>query len=660
MKTTLWALVAILGLTACSNEAIPEQKQGTEQINVTPEGRIVLTGEALTNIPMLNNSSRVGLTDSVAPRFIWDGNTPIEVDLVFTNGTKTGISKGKLYIEGKGADVKCPASSPIQSQSGKPAFSVELPANFTLADIEAGNVEMAGAFGIAGMNADGTCKIDQDEIDCSTSATDFRLPFYFARTPVTKTGFKTVTFHYFGSLLVVRLNLKDKLQKDYKPHSLMLAGADRWSDNLPFSLEGKLNLLDPSLKAKGGNNTHPGSAYTSTKDAQTRLTLKNCVFSKDMTTMAESPKIRIWILPKEKTDPKMFTPFLMVLQDRLYHGYSAARKVKVGKELDDKTAYRWDVSNVTMIPNIAGRWAKLNVGELNKFCDGTTTDDHVTPDYEAQWVGDGTRNYQFGRNVPLVPENHTGSRLVSTVSNPTSSTTWRANVLIKGNDSNGHGNWYSESPSTTDNWKSVVKRSRDAGAPSSYVGNNDGDPCPPGFRLPTHEETLAIFPSQSTATANNISERIAPNFDGNATNYSTDYKYDAATKTQYALKMKGTIYANAVRYRFIEKRASDGNNYGCLEMTAKIVLRNTTIDEIANDAFFTEDDEVIYFPAIGSIGGNGGWTSTRNAGVYWTETVYKSNPKSAYDWFFSKTTGSYNMTSYHRSSAYPLRVVRVN
>jgi len=210
--------------------------------------------------------------------------------------------------------------------------------------------------------------------------------------------------------------------------------------------------------------------------------------------------------------------------------------------------------------------------------------------------------YQFGRNVGFAVNlaEHELSLLeeLLPLNDPR---VWQEGTYVR---PTGTHSWYTPSV-VSDTWESVVQAT--TGAPASYVGNNGGDPCPQGWRLPTEDEMRAMFPIRLAGDVETFNR-----FNGNVdmrdmaetiggTAYTADY-YSKEEGVLYALKLKGGDNSRATAYRY-QRKQNALTGYLYLKVTGRLLgneVTTTTVEQIANAAYWatgTQDDVVRLFPA---------------------------------------------------------------
>lgn len=309
------------------------------------------------------------------------------------------------------------------------------------------------------------------------------------------------------------------------------------------------------------------------------------------------------------------------------------------------TQFKYSSSMIT-------RFAKLNVGTLNKFTNDKETDNNAT--LEEQQDPNGTMLYQFGRNVPFVFGNYSANA-ANRVQTPADSKEESRFIRSQGD----YARYWHNDGKATDTWASIAQAIGDgAGVGTNKIGNNDGDPCPPGYRLPSQVEYNTLFFGRNILNFTNTrdhSEELSPAFDGNVQSYKSDYKIlikeeEENVRIQFALKMKETEYAEAVRYEFLP------NNI--LKVTAKKVSITATIDEVANEDFFADADDSVYFPSTGRIQGDYASGLDRAMGSYWAHHATALWDKQAGRFTFQSQYFNMMVGGEFRADALALRCVR--
>jgi hypothetical protein len=124
-----------------------------------------------------------------------------------------------------------------------------------------------------------------------------------------------------------------------------------------------------------------------------------------------------------------------------------------------------------------------------------------------------------------------------------------------------------------------------------------------GYHLPSNQEWFGIVPQapgyvrfNATTSYDNITENVI--VQGDPITMTSDFRTPKSPSlTSYALRYKGTDMVSAWKYEYV----SNSNNTH-LKITSRIVAPSVTINDIANNAFWstnTGNDVVRYFPASG-------------------------------------------------------------
>lgn len=187
--------------------------------------------------------------------------------------------------------------------------------------------------------------------------------------------------------------------------------------------------------------------------------------------------------------------------------------------------------------------AKAYVTDLNTF-GPVVTDDNF-----------GQKNlgklYQWGRNkTDLTGGNEKASMQA------TDARLWNSNKVFFGDNIY----MYNSALPSVKSWKEAIAKSTNA--PASYIGNNDGDPSPKGWHLPTLEEAMVIayFPNSFAETQNffsgavnaqNIKETVKFHEEKAPLAITSDY-YSTKKNVAYALRFKGANnkYLTAFKYTY--------------------------------------------------------------------------------------------------------------
>lgn len=187
--------------------------------------------------------------------------------------------------------------------------------------------------------------------------------------------------------------------------------------------------------------------------------------------------------------------------------------------------------------------AKAYVTDLNKF-GPVVTDDNFGQNNLA-------KRYQWGRNKTDL----TGGEEKASMQ-PTDARLWNSNKVFFGDNIY----MYNSALPSVKSWKEAIAKSTNA--PASYIGNNDGDPSPKGWHLPTLEEAMVIayFPNSFAETQNffsgavnaqNIKETVKFHEEKAPLAITSDY-YSTKKNVAYALRFKGANnkYLTAIKYTY--------------------------------------------------------------------------------------------------------------
>lgn len=194
---------------------------------------------------------------------------------------------------------------------------------------------------------------------------------------------------------------------------------------------------------------------------------------------------------------------------------------------------------------------------------------------------------------------------------------WGNSFFAKG-DGHTTSDWQTNNQAN-DTWHSVIAKSPNA--PASYKGNNDGDPCPKGWHMPTTRELNAFLPT-SFAVANftgTLGDKSADEtaiVRGKTISYQSDYRSSKKGVIYGIKKEKDAETAIAYRWRWADI---------AVEVTAVSTPVSTPMDEIANEDFWQRADVSFIqriLPASGIIAGAGGLARQRWETLFlWTSDV---------------------------------------
>ncbi len=274
-------------------------------------------------------------------------------------------------------------------------------------------------------------------------------------------------------------------------------------------------------------------------------------------------------------------------------------------------------------------WATHNVDELNTFATGDP-------------IENPGKMYQYGRNHPISATDSAVQYLRKedywSLDDPQ---VWQyPNFICNAEKS---CSWYN--PTEEKSWKEIIEYQRKTGAPASYVGTNGGDPCPPGWRLPTGDEQAALIgisniifyseryndPAGFSCTfsdriirefsVNHLGMPFTPKSDNNYLIYrwgngKNDKFYKLAYTYEYerdknAISFTTAFYFEAIKYP---------NGHFAMKIMAKPVLnRNRVTDEITSDLFWKDNQwwltprqiQTRYLPHVGAR-----WATRNSAGIF--------------------------------------------
>ncbi len=168
-----------------------------------------------------------------------------------------------------------------------------------------------------------------------------------------------------------------------------------------------------------------------------------------------------------------------------------------------------------------------------------------------------------------------------------------------------------------------------------------------GYHLPSNQEWFGIVPEapgyvrfRATTSYDNITENVI--VQGDTITMTSDFR-NPKIPTSYALRYKGTDMVSAWKYEYVSN-----SNETHLKITSRIVAPSVTINDIANDAYWstnTGNDVVRYFPASGRSNGYG----LRIIGFFWSSTEDQINPDYACCMLFTneeaRTSNLYSKTN---------------
>ena len=157
----------------------------------------------------------------------------------------------------------------------------------------------------------------------------------------------------------------------------------------------------------------------------------------------------------------------------------------------DVTVYKEIKVRQIYLPNMLSRYSKANVAELNTFGAEITEDNFYTLTGSQRGY-----YYQLGRNLPL-KDGGTYAADVTQINWSNADLLWTDNKFLTSDP------LYLDQKAE-DTWSDFVKKAANAGASNNYIGMNMnpsavypgetpyGDPCPPGWHLPSKPEHYAF------------------------------------------------------------------------------------------------------------------------------------------------------------------------
>ena len=226
-------LVALmLGVSACKNEETPAAKSTEKGAAVT--GQTISFDVELDELPsddfrMILKENKVN-GQNAGLKFVWETGNKEKLFLAFKTAGSNSIivAEGLLKIEEK------------VGTRYKAKIEVETPAGI---NPDAGNILVAGAIGVSGIDAQGRAKIPGPR-NFYDAGEAYTLPMYFAPTPLRSKVVKgqkehhadDPTFHFFGAMVGATID-NTKGNMPYYPHEItMTTGA--------LTTEGAMKLFD--------------------------------------------------------------------------------------------------------------------------------------------------------------------------------------------------------------------------------------------------------------------------------------------------------------------------------------------------------------------------------------------------------------------------------
>lgn len=251
--------------------------------------------------------------------------------------------------------------------------------------------------------------------------------------------------------------------------------------------------------------------------------------------------------------------------------------------------------------------AKAFVTDLNKF-GPVVTDDNFGQDNLGKF-------YQWGRNkTDLTGGNEKASMQA------TDTRLWSSNKVFLGDNIN----MYNSDLVSVKSWKEAIAKSTNA--PASYKGNNDGDPSPKGWHLPTLYEAMVIacrlwtFEGSTNffsgaVNAQNVKETVKFHGENAPLAVTSDY-YSTEKNVLYALRFKGANNKYLTAFKFTYRYL------GVVVQTRYLGEKGVSVkvEDIANENYW---DQPASSDVVRYIKGNF-WTSYKGEGSFRMGHVYSS------------------------------------
>lgn len=251
--------------------------------------------------------------------------------------------------------------------------------------------------------------------------------------------------------------------------------------------------------------------------------------------------------------------------------------------------------------------AKAFVTDLNKF-GPVVTDDNFGQDNLGKF-------YQWGRNkTDLTGGNEKASMKA------TDTRLWSSNKVFLGDNIN----MYNSDLVSVKSWKEAIAKSTNA--PASYKGNNDGDPSPKGWHLPTLYEAMVIacrlwtFEGSTNffsgaVNAQNVKETVKFHGENAPLAVTSDY-YSTEKNVLYALRFKGANNKYLTAFKFTYRYL------GVVVQTRYLGEKGASVkvEDIANENYW---DQPASSDVVRYIKGNF-WTSYKGEGSFRMGHVYSS------------------------------------
>lgn len=161
------------------------------------------------------------------------------------------------------------------------------------------------------------------------------------------------------------------------------------------------------------------------------------------------------------------------------------------------------------------------------------------------------------------------------------------------------------------------------------------------YHLPSRQEWESIIPYDTKVNLGfakdlkAILEKVV--VAGEELQFTSDF-YSEGAGWCVALRYKGTKYVSAWKYRIY----SDEFGSKSLEITARKVTDQTTIEDIKGDSFWSQTDDskvVRIFPASGRLR-DGSVSNQGSRGYFWSSTPHESDATLAYGCYFDKNDAS--------------------
>ncbi len=278
------------------------------------------------------------------------------------------------------------------------------------------------------------------------------------------------------------------------------------------------------------------------------------------------------------------------------------------KLLDDlEITVRFTVGEYSKI-NPVSRFAKYNLKDVNVFTEGDES-------YEVGSFFQWGRNIAFNNSPSYSPPVRSGFVEVSNGQAVVSDTFFTATTEIT---------WFDTSKFEYENltWAKIVNSVNNA--PTEYVGNNNGDPCPQGYHLPTYEEFAVLWTGTRAIaqTAKNILENVDFGDENGVMSLRSDY-YSISSSKILALRFKGSTHLSAYKYEVLQHIP---NATWYIKITTKPLSNNNLeVEDLVNLDW--NNSETIYFPLRGQRSfSSGNMTSYASGwGFYWSDFVNRNN-----------------------------------